>query len=142
MCPSVFSCILMIANPKLYKEVKEEADRIYKKPSAYKSGFIVKEYKRRGGTYTGAYPINKGLDRWYKEEWKDVGHSLAKLENLHSPTSLENGHLAYPVYRPSIRITRDTPLLPNEIQKNNLHQQIKLKQKVKGNKNLPPFKAK
>ena len=114
----------MIANPSLYKQVKEEADKIYKKPSAYKSGFIVREYKRRGGTYIGAHPTNKGLDRWYKEEWKDIGH------------------LAYPVYRPSKRVTKDTPLLPNEIQKKDLHEKIQMKQKIKGNRNLPPFKAK
>ena len=38
-------------NRKLYEEVKAEADTIYKKPSAYKSGFIVKTYKQRGGKY-------------------------------------------------------------------------------------------
>ena len=114
----------MIDNPKLYKEVKEEADKIYKKPSAYKSGYIVKEYKKRGGTYSGNHPTNEGLDRWYKEKWTDVGNQ------------------SYPVYRPTKRITKDTPLLPNEIDKGNLKQQIILKQKIKGNKNLPAFKAK
>ncbi len=38
-------------NKKLYEEVKNKADEIYKKPSAYKSGYIVKEYKRLGGKY-------------------------------------------------------------------------------------------
>ena len=37
------------ANPKLYTEVKKYADTIYSKPSAYKSGFIVKTYKQNGG---------------------------------------------------------------------------------------------
>jgi hypothetical protein len=29
------------------------ADKIYSKPSAYKSGYIVKKYKELGGTYSG-----------------------------------------------------------------------------------------
>ena len=32
---------------KLYARVKKQADTVYSKPSAYKSGYIVKEYKSR-----------------------------------------------------------------------------------------------
>ncbi len=40
------------ANPALYSKVKAEAKRKFKVwPSAYGSGWLVKEYKRRGGTY-------------------------------------------------------------------------------------------
>ena len=40
------------ANPALYADVKAEAKRKFKVwPSAYGSGWLVKEYKRRGGTY-------------------------------------------------------------------------------------------
>jgi hypothetical protein len=39
-------------NKKLYASVKREAKRKYKVwPSAYASGYLVKEYKRRGGKY-------------------------------------------------------------------------------------------
>ena len=39
-------------NKKLYARVKAEAKRKFAKwPSAYGSGWLVKEYKRRGGTY-------------------------------------------------------------------------------------------
>ena len=37
-------------NKKLYEKVKEQADKIYEKSSAYKSGYIVKTYKKLGGT--------------------------------------------------------------------------------------------
>jgi len=47
-------------DPSLYEKVKKEADEKYSKPSAYKSGWIVKTYKDRGGTYSGAKP-KKGL---------------------------------------------------------------------------------
>ena len=39
-------------------------------------------------------------------------------------------------------MTADTPLTTDEIDKTNLKNQIKIKQKIKGNKNLKPFKAK
>jgi hypothetical protein len=105
----------------LYEKVKKEADNIYKKNSAYKSGWIVKTYKSLGGRYSGEKPTNEGLDRWYKENWKDIGNK------------------EYPVYRPTKRITKETPLIPDEIKKSNLKKQIDLKQRYKGMKNLPPF---
>ena len=108
---------------QLYEEVKAYADSIYKKPSAYKSGFIVKEYKRRGGRYSGD-KTNEGLTRWYAEEWADIGNR------------------DYPVYRPTKRINEKTPLTVGEIDKPNLIKQIYLKQKIKGNKTLPAFKPK
>jgi hypothetical protein len=111
-------------DPVLYDKVKKEADNIYIKNSAYKSGWIVKTYKSLGGKYSGDKPVNEGLDRWYKEKWEDVGNQK------------------YPVYRPTKRITKETPLIPNEIDKSNLKKQIKLKQQYKGSKNLPPFEQK
>jgi hypothetical protein len=111
----------IIDNPKLYEQAKRIADEKYSKPSAYKSGFIVKKYKELGGTYTDDKKT-KNLKRWFKEDWKDIGNK------------------EYPVYRPTKRISEKTPLLPQEI--NNLSQQIKLKQKIKGEHNLPPFEKK
>jgi hypothetical protein len=108
---------------ELYAKAKAEADKIYKKSSAYKSGFIVKLYKKMGGEYAeDGQPHN--LQRWYKEHWIDVGN------------------VDYPVYRPTIRINEKTPLTVSEIDKKNLKSQIKLKQEYKGFKNLPPFRAK
>ena len=113
----------IVLDKELYKKVKLEADKIYKKPSAYKSMFIQKRYKDLGGQYKDD---NKGktLSRWMNERWSDIGNK------------------DYPVYRPMIRINKHTPLTVNEIDKKNLKQQIDLKQKIKGNKNLPPFKSK
>ena len=107
-------------NKYLYEKVKKEADKIYEKPSAYKSGYIVKTYKNRGGKYSGT-KTKQGLTRWFREDWKDVGNAT------------------YPVYRPTKRVNKNTPLLANEIDPNNLIEQIALKQKIKGTKNLSPF---
>ncbi len=41
-------------NKKLYARVKAEAKKKFKVwPSAYGSAWLTKEYKRRGGTYSG-----------------------------------------------------------------------------------------
>ena len=112
----------IIDNPQLYQKAKLIADQKYSKPSAYKSGFIVKTYKDLGGTYTDDSEP-KNLQRWFKESWKDVGQ------------------LDYPVYRPTKRINKKTPLTPNEIDTNNLIQQIILKQLIR-EQNLPKFKRK
>ena len=108
-------------NKKLYRLAKLEADTKYKKSSAYKSGYIVKRYKQLGGTYSDDDKPKK-LKRWFSEKWKDVGHS------------------SYPVYRPTVRINKHTPLLASEIDRNNLAKQIILKQRIKGESNLPKFK--
>jgi hypothetical protein len=110
-------------NKDLYEAVKEYANIIYSKPSAYKSGFIVKTYKKLGGTYRGDHK-ELNLKRWYGERWSDVGNK------------------EYPVYRPTIRVNKKTPLTVSEIDKTNLKKQIKLKQQLRGEKNLPSFKPK
>jgi hypothetical protein len=113
---------MKVLNENLYEYVKHLADRVYDKPSAYKSGFIVKKYKEFGGKFADDHK-EKGLKRWFeKEKWTDVGHK------------------GYPVYRPTIRANSKTPLTVNEIDPKNLKQQINLKQKIKGEHNLPPFK--
>ena len=110
----------IIVDTNLYKLAWQKADEIYKKPSACKSGYIVKTYKELGGRYIDD-DKPKNLNRWFKEKWKDVGHK------------------GYPVYRPTVRINKQTPLTINEIDKNNLHKQISLKQIIQGSHNLPPF---
>ena len=113
-------------NIDLYNKVKDYADGIYKKHSAYKSGFIVKTYKSLGGKYEGT--DEKNLKRWFDEEWQDV-----------NPLKTET---SYPVYRPTKRINENTPLTLDEIDKENLIEQSIIKQKIKGKKNLKPFEGK
>ena len=112
-----------ILDPDIYKKAVEIADKTYKTHSAYKSGFIVKKYKELGGRY-GEDNKPKNLKRWYLERWGDVGNKDD------------------PVYRPSRRISKETPLTVNEIDPTNLKKQIELKQRIKNTSNLPPFKPK
>lgn len=106
----------------IYEKAKEKVYAIYKKPSAYRSGALVKEYKRLGGTYSGQ-KTKMGLTAWFREKWIDVGKK------------------DYPVYRPTVRVNKATPLTVQEIDPKNLRKQVELKQKIKGKKNLPPFVA-
>ena len=46
-------------------------DIVYKKPSAYKSGAIVKKYKKIGGEYMEDNKP-KNLKKWFKEDWIDL----------------------------------------------------------------------
>lgn len=110
----------IVLNKKLYEYVKKKADTVYKKPSAYKSGWIVKTYKDLGGKYENDHK-KRNLSRWFKEKWTDIGNK------------------DYPVYRPTKRINSHTPLTVNEIDPNQAKKQISLKQKIKGKHNLPPF---
>jgi len=112
----------IVDDPTLYDLVKKYADTIYTKPSAYRSGFIVKTYKQYGGTYSDDGKP-KNLKRWYKERWADVGG------------------LEYPVYRPTKRVSKKTPLTASEIDPADLKKQILLKQIIKGQFNLPKFKT-
>lgn len=117
----------VVLDQELYDRVKAYADTVYSKPSAYKSGFIVKTYKQLGGRYSDSGKDNKSkpLKEWFDASWENI----AKKGD-------------YPVLRPTVRVNKDTPLLPSEIDKKNLKEQIALKQKIKGTKNLPPFKPK
>ena len=60
-------------NKKLYERVKAEIYPRYKKPSAYRSGAVVKRYKDLGGKFRDNEK-GRPLARWFKEEWEDVGN--------------------------------------------------------------------
>jgi hypothetical protein len=110
----------IILDKELYELAKIYIYSIYKKNSAYRSMAIQKLYKSLGGRFADDNKEKK-LSSWMKEKWTDIGHK------------------SYPVYRPTIHVNSRTPLTVNEIDENNLQQQIKLKQKIRGSKNLPKF---
>jgi hypothetical protein len=107
-------------NPSLWNEVKAYTRTRFPKWSAYASGFAAKIYKERGGKWEDD---GKGrpLRRWFREVWTDVGGK------------------DYPVFRPTRRISKDTPLTASEVSPANLRKQTALKQRIRGQKNLPPF---
>ena len=118
----------IVIDKELYKKAKEIVYKQYKKPSAYRSGALVKKYKELGGKYKDNDKKDRPLSDWFKEDWKDINENKTNQ--------------SYPVYRPTKKINKNTPLLVKEIDKKDLEKQIKLKQKIKGKSNLPPFKKK
>ena len=98
-----------VENKRLYEKVKREAKAKFTSwPSAYASAWLVKEYKRRGGTYSGQKAKDKGLSRWFREDWVDVctgkkcGRSKSDVRK-------------YPYCRPTKKITNSTPKLASQL---------------------------
>ena len=100
---------------KLYDKTKKN---IYlKNPihSAYRSGMLVKTYKKefskiygdRKSPYTPSTKKTGGLTRWFKEKWIS-----------------DTGKIGYTdkssIYRPSLRVTKQTPITWRELSKNEI----------------------
>ena len=94
------------AKPALYSRVKSEAKRKFKIfPSAYASAWIVKEYKKRGGTYKGKKSGKTGVARWRKEKWTTQDGQAcgsAKFKGVKK-------------CRPTVRVSSKTPVTWKEL---------------------------
>jgi hypothetical protein len=117
---------------KLYAKVKADADKKFLAPtSAYKSAWIVAEYKKRGGIYMDDHK-KKGLTQWFKEKWVDLERPLPSKQGYaecgrHDATARG----VYPLCRPSKRVNKSTPKTVNEIDTKKLQRIHAEKQKVK-----------
>jgi hypothetical protein len=116
-------------NKKLYNRIKKKVKaRVKVWPSAYASGQLVREYKRRGGKYKTKRKMSFGsLKRWFKEQWVDVcrpkGKSYAKCGRKSSSRK------GYPYCRPLKRVSKDTPRTVREIGKKKIKEMCKRKRK-------------
>ena len=100
------------ADPSLYETVKRRVYAQIKSHSAYRSGHLVKEYKsefakKHGDTrkpYIGRVrdSTEGGLTRWFAERWRN-----------------ESGGIGYDrkntLYRPTVRVTSETPKTWSEL---------------------------
>lgn len=94
----------------LYNKVKSMIYKKYPTHSAYRSGLLVKQYKdsfkQKYGIsknpYIGNKPKKSGLTRWFLENWKS---NTGKYKY----TSKRS------VYRPTKRITKNTPITFDEL---------------------------
>ena len=84
------------ADKKLYDQVKKEIYEKYPKHSAYRSGLLVQEYKKRGGTYKGKENKSSGLNLWFDSKWRNQrGEEGYKYKS--------------DVYRPTVKVNDKTP---------------------------------
>ena len=79
---------MSVVDTDLYNEVKAEADKKYSKPSAYKSGWVVKTYKERGGKYRGIKP-KKGVVEAI-EEVEGGGLNAKKIAHMSQSSYKKN----------------------------------------------------
>lgn len=109
---------------KLYDRIKKRVKSRIPKHSAYRSGIIVSEYKKAyaktygsESPYHGKKPRNAGLSRWYKEEWRN-----------------QRGGVGYSrkgdIYRPTKRITKDTPITYRELSRGEVRRAMREKKKT------------
>lgn len=111
----------------LYNKIKKNIYANYPIHSAYRSGLIVKEYKKQFlslyGNKINPYLYKKsnkkiGLKRWFLEEWKNQRNEVGY-----------NKKGDY--YRPTKRITKKTPITHNELSNTQKQKAIKLKKSHK-----------
>lgn len=126
-------------DPVLYSQVKKLADSKFDtKTSIYKSSWIVQEYKRRGGKYSGNKPKQTGLRRWYNEVWVDLNRPIKDSSKKVigylecGRKSAKNSKEKYPLCRPTFRVTSKTPRTYAEISDTSIKKAKKDKAKVKG----------
>ena len=99
---------------KLYNKIKKDIYVKYPAHSAYRSGLIVKTYKKQFNVlnknkrpYKGIKSMKTGLARWFKEKWLNQ--------------RLEIGYkFKSDIYRPTKRITKKTPKTLSELTNNQL----------------------
>jgi hypothetical protein len=96
---------------KLYNKIKKEVWKRMPINSAYRSGQLVKEYRKaylekygNKKAYIKEKPKNTGLKRWFREKWTNQrGKEGYKYKS--------------DIYRPSIRITDKTPIIWKQLTK-------------------------
>ena len=104
-----------VVNKSLYKKAKEKANETYgKKTSAYKSMYIVSQYKKMGGKYKGKKE-NKGVDKWNKEQWIQVKPFIK--DNKKIPCGFRSSPNQTKACRPNKRVDKSTPITIKELKK-------------------------
>jgi hypothetical protein len=119
---------MIVEDEILHAQVKKEADaKFLAKTSIYKSAWIVKEYKKRGGTFKDPKRPDRGLARWFREKWVDLNRPGQPCGRSNDSKKKE----MYPLCRPTVKVTKDTPKLAKELDPKDIDRANRKKQKVK-----------
>jgi hypothetical protein len=106
---------------QLYETIKKKVYKQYETNSAYRSGQLVKQYKKayedkygNKNAYEGKKKKSMLLSDWFKEDWKN-----------------QRGEVGYKyksdIYRPTKRINKETPTTFNELSKKEIKEARKEK---------------
>lgn len=120
-------------DPALYAAVKRDVYSTHPKHSAYRSGMLVREYKRRGGRYAAGKPRSStGLARWFKERWVDAcewQHGRVKPCGRGGATRRTR---KYPYCRPTVRVSSATPTTVDKLTAAEIRRNCRTKHREKG----------
>ena len=114
-------------NINLYNKTKKYIYKKYPTHSAYRSGLLVQEYKKRfKKKYPNKSPYKgskskvrrKGLSRWFKEKWVN-------------PRGKTGYKYKSDIYRPTYRITKNTPITYKELSKSRIKKARRTKSRKK-----------
>jgi hypothetical protein len=119
------------ADEKLYASVRDGVRRDAKSrwPSAYLSALVVRKYKdamkkkgKRPYVESSVTRKRAALTRWFDEKWIDVssGRECGSVKRA--------GY--YPTCRPSVRVTRGTPVTFSELKRVQIKRMVSEKQRV------------
>jgi hypothetical protein len=140
-----------VENPELYQKIKAqihlELKRKKKRWGIYASMMLVNRYKKAGGTYSDNEEYLKrkknknttqltGVDRWFAQKWINICQSKPPHHLVPCGSSQKN----YPVCRPYIKVSSDTPLTYDQIDKSKIAQLCKKKNDSPLTK-LPSFQS-
>jgi hypothetical protein len=130
-------------NKALYNYVKQLANKKFKSKSGiYRSSWIVREYKTRGGKYSGKKTSSSGLKRWYKEKWIDLNrpirNSKGKIIGYKScgRSKVKGSKDKYPLCRPLKRVNKGSPRTYRSISSHSISKAKKDKSKIKHKGNI------
>ena len=97
---------------KLYEEAKKHVDKIYDKPSAYRSmaytRFYLRAFREKYGDAKKAYSGKKPghLETWRREKWIDVGSYLDTPRAPKACGTIEYGKGEYPLCMPESKVKK------------------------------------
>ena len=97
---------------KLYNETKDKVDKIYDKPSAYRSmaytRFYLRAYREKYGNDKKAYKGKKPgeLEKWRRDKWLDVRSFIDTPKDPKACGSIEYGKDEYPLCMPESKLKR------------------------------------
>jgi hypothetical protein len=113
-----------VVNKKLYETIKAKIRSSIKgrRWGAYDSGRLVKTYKESGGKYTGDKK-DTPLSRWYKEKWVNA---CKWPQVVPCGRSDMKNKMAY--CRPSVKVTKSTPQLVQNLTQEQINKRCKIKQ--------------
>jgi len=131
-----------VVDKRLYGTIKarihEDLRRKGIRWGVYASGRLVREYKAAGGEFTDSKKKEKGISRWFMQRWINVCESRPPDKMVEcGRNDATKGR--FPVCRPYIRVSKDTPTTYDEVPKEEIAKACRRKRRDPSDI-LPRFK--